>query len=122
MTGYWSLMSVTVISNSVLPDLSSLSLACRVTECKDLTSRSNRVLFFTKTEPVRLSTSKYCNLKQSESLLSGVRLDRRPSRLKTSSVQVTHMLSGRSLYRMLPRSIVSGSSAWERKHKLSDVP
>lgn len=68
MTGYWSLMSVTVISNSVLPDLSSLSLACRVTEYKDLTSRSNRVLFFTKTAPVRLSTSKYCNLKHSESL------------------------------------------------------
>lgn len=48
-------------------------------------------------------------------------LDRRPSRLQTSSVQVTHMLSGRSLYLMLPRSIVSGSSAWERKNRVSDV-
>lgn len=65
MTGYWSLMSVTVISNSVLPVWFSLSLACRVTECKDLTSRSNRVLFLTKTVPVRESTSKYSNLKHS---------------------------------------------------------
>lgn len=47
MTGYWSLMSVSVISSSVVPGLLPVSLACRVTVYRALVSRSRRVEFFT---------------------------------------------------------------------------